>query len=418
MECLEEALRIRELHYGEEHESCADTMQWMGNLLRKHGDPSDALDYFKFALSIKQKRLSSDDIDVANTLFNTAVLLDDIEKYELSLVAYKEALRIRKLVLGDKNQEVADTLFCMGNVDTVLENHKDALGYYNESIEIREALLHDVDPHAKDFDDTFLFISNPTSPRLDVLSQYEGLNQCFEEALPLTKLIMGANHPDVCNLLNRMGEVYLKLHDWDNAIGSFQGALRVKKSDTPEDQDDMEVARFLQRKGEAHLYKNEYVRAKTTFDSAIQIKKRISGANSIPVASSTYCLGVAYYYMDDFSTAKLLFQDCMCIYMKLGREKGPSLVVRCLTWMGRIYEKVKEPQKALERYLQALQICKKKKSAITDYRVVVILLHAIGRLYEDDKVNLPVMALKCKSIRCLVPRLFRVPRFTNAQFPI
>ena len=27
MECLEEALRIRELHYGEEHESCADTMQ-------------------------------------------------------------------------------------------------------------------------------------------------------------------------------------------------------------------------------------------------------------------------------------------------------------------------------------------------------------------------------------------------------
>ena len=56
MECLEEALRIRELHYGEEHVSCADTMQWMGNLLRKHGDPSDALDYFKFALSIKQKR--------------------------------------------------------------------------------------------------------------------------------------------------------------------------------------------------------------------------------------------------------------------------------------------------------------------------------------------------------------------------
>ena len=69
--------------------------------------------------------------------------------------------------------------------------------------------------------------------------------------------------------------------------------------------------------------------------------------------------------------------------------------------MGMIYEKVNEPQKALERYLQALQICKQKKSAITDYRVVVILLHAIGRLYEDDKVNLPEMALKCKSIRCL-----------------
>ena len=224
MECLEEALRIRELHYGEEHEACADTMQWMGNLLRKHGDPSDALDYFKFALSIKQKRLNPDDIDVANTLFNTAVLLDDIEKYELSLVAYKEALRIRKLVLGDVNQEVADTLFCMGNVSTVLNDQKEALECYNESIVIREVLLQDIDPMSKDLDnDTLLLLSNPTSPRPDVLSLYEGLNQCFEEALPLTKLIMGTNHPDVCGLLTRMGEVYMKLNDWDNAIGSFQG---------------------------------------------------------------------------------------------------------------------------------------------------------------------------------------------------
>jgi len=256
LECLEEALHIRENHYGEEHESCADTMQWMGNLLRKHGDPSNALDYFKFALSIKQKRLGGDDIDVANTLFNTAVLLDDIEKHDLSLVAYKEALRIRKLVLGEKNQEVADTLFCIGNVATVVENHKEALEFYKESIKIREALIHDDDPSAKELDDTLLFISNPASPRPDLLSQYEKLNQCFEEALPLTKLIMGTNHPDVYDLLNRMGEVYKKLHDWDNAIGSFQGALRVKRADAPEGQDDIEVAALLQKKGEAHLYKN------------------------------------------------------------------------------------------------------------------------------------------------------------------
>ncbi len=223
MVCLEEALRIRELHLGEEHESCADTMQWMGNCLRKFGDPSDALDYFKFALSIKRKILGSDDIDVANTLFNTAVLLDDIEKYELSLVAYTEALRIRKLVLGNKNQDVADTLFCMGNVATVLENHQSALAYYNESIEIIEETIRDDDPVAKESDVKLLFLSNPISLRPDLEMQYKKLNHCFEEALPLTKLINGSNHPSVCMMLQRMGEVYMKVHDWNNAIGSFQG---------------------------------------------------------------------------------------------------------------------------------------------------------------------------------------------------
>ena len=196
----------------------------MGNLLRKHGDPSDALDYFKFALRIKQATLGSDDIDVANTLFNTAVLLDDLEKFELSLVAYKEALRIRKLVLGDKSQEVADTLFCMGNVATAIEKHSEALGYFNESIELMEALIEKADsPSINEKDDTLLFILNPPSIPIAVKTQYEKLNQAYEEALPLTKLIMGSDHANVCEILTRMGDLYKMLHDWDNAIGSFQG---------------------------------------------------------------------------------------------------------------------------------------------------------------------------------------------------
>ena len=223
MECLEEALRIRELHYGEEHESCADTMQWMGNLLRKHGEPADALDYFKFSLRIKQTRLGADHIDVANTLFNTAVLLDDVEKYELSLIAYKEACRIRKLVLGEQSPDVADNLFCLGNVATAMEKHEEALGYFNESIKIREALIKEDDIYSVNLDDSLLFISNPTSMNPGLLVQYERLSQCLEEVLPLTKLLEGTNHENVCKLLKRMGDVYKKLQDWDNAIGSIQG---------------------------------------------------------------------------------------------------------------------------------------------------------------------------------------------------
>ena len=167
-------------------------------------------------------------------------------------------------------------------------------------------------------------------------------------------------------------------------------ALRVKRADAPEGQDDIEVASLLQKKGEAHLYKNEFVRAKATFDSALQIKKNISGADCMPVASSTYCLGVAYHYLNDFSHAKLLFQECMRIHVK-----NDACVVRSLCWIGKQHEKLNEPEKALERYLSALRIYKKGKSSI-DCIVVVMLLHAIGKLFEDDKVNLQEMALKCK----------------------
>eukprot|EP00956_Cyclotella_meneghiniana_P015860 scaffold24640_cov68-Cyclotella_meneghiniana.AAC.5 len=313
MECLEEALRIRELHYGEEHESCADTMQWMGNLLRQYGDPSDALDYFKFALRIKQIRLGADHIDVANTLFNTAVLLDDVEKYDLSLIAYKEACRIRKLVLGTKSSDVADTLFCLGNVATAMEKHQEALDYFNEAIEILEELIKYDDMYADENDDSLLFISRPHSIKPGLLTQYQKLNKCLEEVLPLTKLLVGSNHQDVCKLLNRMGGVYKKLHDWDNAIGSFQGALRVKRADEEIDRDDIEVATLLQKKGE-----------------------------------------------------------------------------------GRNHQCLNESSKALEKYLSSLQQCKLNKQNV-DYRIVVMLLHTIGQIYEGEKVNQQDMAMKCKT---------------------
>ncbi|KAL3792663.1 hypothetical protein HJC23_009391 [Cyclotella cryptica] len=393
MECLEEALRIRELHYGEEHESCADTMQWMGNLLRKYGDPSDALDYFKFSLRIKQTRLGADHIDVANTLFNTAVLLDDVEKYELSLIAYKEACRIRKLVLGEKSRDVADTLFCLGNVATAMEKHEEALEYFNESISILEALIKGDDMYCEEKEDCLLFVSHPYSMNPGLLMQYQKLIQCFEEVLPLTKLIFGTNHEDVCKLLIRMGDVYRKLHDWDNAIGSFQGALRVKRANEVTEEDNVEIAAILQRKGEAHLYKSEFSRAKSTFDAALQIREKALGRESIPFASSLYCLGTAYYNLKDYQHSRLLFQECMRIQTKL-LGKDDLVIAQSLCWLGRNHRHLNEATKALEKYLSALQLCKKNRNAV-DYRIVVMLLNAIGKTYEDEQINVSEMALKC-----------------------
>ena len=125
----------------------------------------------------------------------------------------------------------------------------------------------------------------------------------------------------------------------------------------------------------------------------MQIGKSTSGF-PLSVARSTYCLGVAYHYLKDFSHAKVLFQECMRIQVSQAGENDVR-VVCTLCWIGRCAESTKEPAKALEHYLSALQICKKEKTSI-DYRIVALLLHSIGRLYEDDKVNLEDMALKCK----------------------
>ena len=58
--CLEEALVIRKSCLGDIHELCADTEQWIGNVMREWERYDDALGYFKTALKVKKITLGSD----------------------------------------------------------------------------------------------------------------------------------------------------------------------------------------------------------------------------------------------------------------------------------------------------------------------------------------------------------------------
>ena len=170
-------------------------------------------------------------------------------------------------------------------------------------------------------------------------------------------------------------------------------AVRARRAATP-DNDGYEVAELLQKKGVTHLYKREFNRAKATFEVSLEIWKKVSGGiDSMPIASATYCLGVAYYYLGDYSHAKLLFEECQRIQANLFGEDSQNVALS-FCWLGRQHEKLNDPNTALERYLSALQILKKEK-ATADYHVVILLLHAIGKMYQHEEVNLLDMSLKC-----------------------
>ena len=87
---LHEALMIRKFHLSDTDESVADTEQWLGNVMREAGKLEEALDFFKSALKSKKAKLGNDHEDVADAMHNMAVILDDLQKFELSLGCYQE----------------------------------------------------------------------------------------------------------------------------------------------------------------------------------------------------------------------------------------------------------------------------------------------------------------------------------------
>ena len=74
----------------------ADTEQWLGNLMRETGHLDEALDYFKSALVSKKAKVGNNHEDVADAMHNMAIILDDMQKHELSIGCYQEVSRLSK----------------------------------------------------------------------------------------------------------------------------------------------------------------------------------------------------------------------------------------------------------------------------------------------------------------------------------
>ena len=144
-----------------------------------------------------------------------------------------------------------------------------------------------------------------------------------------------------------------------------------------------------------HLYKSEFSRAKSTFDASLQICENLLGKDSNACVSSLYCLGVTYHCLKDYSHSIVSFQECIRIGTKVSSE-NKLLIAQSLCWLGRNHQCLREPSTALEKYLSSLQQCKLNKQTV-DYRIVVMLLHTIGQIYEEEQVNQQDMALKCKA---------------------
>ena len=130
---LEEALKIRDLNYGEEHESVADTLQWMGNVYCEWNDLDEAMAYFKDAQRVKWLALLGGEDkhheEVANGLHNMGIVHDDLQEYDRSIECYREALDICIMLFDGNNErgELADTCQCMGNVYLAEQELDDSL---------------------------------------------------------------------------------------------------------------------------------------------------------------------------------------------------------------------------------------------------------------------------------------------------
>lgn len=135
-EIAERQLAVRREFLGNEHPDVSWTMNMIGSLHWDRGDFVRAEPHFREALAIDRASLGAHP-EVATSLNNLALLLQDAGRNDESLAAFSEACSLYEALLGPSNEKLAT---CLQNIGGVLRAKGDFVGadrHYRNALSMR-----------------------------------------------------------------------------------------------------------------------------------------------------------------------------------------------------------------------------------------------------------------------------------------
>lgn len=168
----------------------------------------------------------------------------------------------------------------------------------------------------------------------------------------------------------RMGLVYDKKGEWEEALRQFESALKELEGEP----DPVEEARIYNAMGMIHFRRADYPRAIELISRAIELAED-RGAYDVLSNSYRY-LGNCYYYLGDIGRAKELYQKGLEIARRLGDALQLSYYYNNL---GAIHRREGDLDRAIEYYLKSYE--EKEKIGYADG--MIVSLQNIATIYSD-----------------------------------
>jgi len=220
---FERALAIREKNFGPEHPEVAESLNNLAVLLEeKIGDYTGARPLYERALAICEKTLGPEHPDVARSLNNLAILLLNMGDYAGARPLYERALAIHEKAFGPEHPDVAMSL---NNLAVLL---KDTGDYAKTKPLLERALAIKEKALSPDHPDLAYTLN-----KLALLSQnmgdYAGSRRLHERALAIRKKALGPDNPWVAESLNNLANLLRDTGDYAGAGPLYERAIAIRE---------------------------------------------------------------------------------------------------------------------------------------------------------------------------------------------
>jgi MYXO-CTERM domain-containing protein len=348
--------------------------------LHRAGKYYAAIPLAERALTIFEKALGLDHLDVATVLDNLAQMHESAGEYERAEQLFQRALTIREKGLGSDHPQVGIALNNLAELYVVKGDYARALPRYERSRAILENALGPDHP-------LVAFSLGNLAMLYKAIGELARAEQLGVRSLAILEKVRDRDDPDVGTALDNLAEVYEDSGKLDRAEPLLARSLAILEnvlgSEHPR------VATALHNLATLFDLKGEYDRAEPLYQRALAIRETRLGPSHPNVAATLSNLGLMHADKGAYARAELLLQRALAIREQTLGPSHPDVAVT-LDNLALSYAKQRVYDSAEPLYLRALAIQEKALGA--DHPAVATTLDGLATLYtskgEHDRAEL------------------------------
>jgi CHAT domain-containing protein/tetratricopeptide (TPR) repeat protein len=345
--------------------------------LRRAGKHDNALPLAERALEIRERLLSAEHPDVANSIRDIAVIHTITGAYAKAASLQQRALAIREKALGKDHPDTAESLYLLADLYRAQGNYAEAETLGKQSVDIGGKALGKDHPR-------LLYNLGALAAIYYQQGKYGEAEPLFKRVLEICEKELGKDHLDTAISLNNLALLHTSQGRYEEAEPLYQRSIKIREKELGKDH--INAAPGLNNLALLYYYQAKYAEAELLFKRSLEINETKLSKDHTNVGQILDNLARVYREQGKYEEAEPLFKRAIDIFEKSLRKNHPLTGVG-LNDLAILYRGQGKYAEAEPLFMRALDI--REKALGKDHPDTVKSLNNLAMLYtaEGDLVQ-------------------------------